>query len=79
MNEGTYNDKKKNALNVKYDYELCIYFGVYSFERLDGTREGICCTTFDYGGKTIVSIDDFEKLIKDEIERVKKLKGSCLP
>ena len=79
IEDGTYSNERKNFLNVKYPDEIRMCFGVASVKKLDGTRQGVRCKPFDYSGKTLVSIDDYEKLIRDEIDRVKNLKGNCLP
>jgi hypothetical protein len=42
----------------------------------DGTEEGRWCHSFDYTGRNVVTITVFEKMMKDEITRVKSLPGS---
>jgi hypothetical protein len=42
----------------------------------DGTEEGRRCCLFDYTGRNVVTITVFEKMLKDEMARVRSLPGT---
>jgi hypothetical protein len=71
-NEGSIADVK-TKLHVKYAKEGRFSFGVATVELLDRTKEGHHCNTFDYSTKNLITINAEEKMIKEEIQRVRKL------
>jgi hypothetical protein len=66
--------KVDTKLHVKYAKEGCFSFGVVAVLLSDGTVEGQQCKTFDYSAKNLIMISAEEKMIKEEIQRVKTLK-----
>jgi hypothetical protein len=60
-------------LHVKYDKEGRFSFGVAAVKLLDGTVEGRRCRTFDYSAKNLITITAEEKMVREEIKRVKAL------
>ena len=76
---GNYSDKKKGTLKVKYTKEVRFCFGVASVESGDGTVRGVRCAPFDYSGKTLLSIEEFDTKLAEEIIRVRSLKGNGAP
>ena len=67
----------------KYSKDACFCLGVAKVCIVDAdgneTYEGRRCETFSYTGKTLLSIQDYNKKIQDEIRRVKNLKGKLPP
>ena len=59
----------------KYTQEARFSLGVASVKQ-GGRVEGKRCKSFEYSSKKIVSINDFNKLIDEEITRVKELKSN---
>merc|ERR1711935_148741 len=68
---GKYKDTKLRHLKVKYSNEVRMSFGVAAV-KIDGEEGhvGRRCKPFDYSGKVILSITDYEK---EEIQRVQNL------
>jgi hypothetical protein len=62
-------------LHCKYTKEGRFCFGVSAVELNDGTIEGRRCETFDYSAKIIITITAEEKMIAEEIKRVRGLKS----
>jgi hypothetical protein len=62
-------------LHCKYTTEGRFCFGVSAVELSDGTIEGRRCETFDYPAKNLVTITTEEKMIAEEIKRVRGLKS----
>ena len=65
-------------MNCKYENEGRFGLGCAMIQPVltDGTileEEGRTCPLFDYSGKTIISINDYEKKMKFEFERIKSL------
>jgi transposase len=71
-NEGSIADVE-TKLHVKYAKEGRFSFGVAAVALLDGTIEGRRCKTFDYSAKNLITITAEEKMIKEEIRRVRNL------
>jgi hypothetical protein len=65
--------KVDTKLHVKYAKEGRFSFGVAAVKMHDGTVEGRRCRTFDYSTKNLITITGEEKMIRDEIKRVKTL------
>ena len=61
-------------MKVKFSDEIRLLLGV-GLKNNNGVR----MLLFDYTGKTILSIKDYEDMIQKEIRRVKALKGECAP
>jgi hypothetical protein len=62
-------------LHCKYKKEGRFCFAVSAVELSDGTIEGRRCETFDYSAKNLVTITAEEKMIAEEIKRVRGLKS----
>ena len=75
---GTYAEPK-SLLKMKYAEEVRLCLGVAQVEREDGVIEGRRAMPFDYSGKVVLSIKDWNKKEKEEILRVKNLQGNALP
>jgi hypothetical protein len=60
-------------LHMKYTEQGRFCCGVASVQLNDGTEEGRRCYSFDYTGCNVVTITIHEKMVKDEIRRVKIL------
>jgi predicted flap endonuclease-1-like 5' DNA nuclease len=79
LENGSYNDNKKIKLTqCKYTEEVRMMHGVAMVTPIGDNgehlpMEGRRCKPFDYTGKTLLTIPDFNKRIKDEIARVKAL------
>jgi hypothetical protein len=69
LEEGTYDDTEVTYLNVKCKKEVRLCLGCGMMEDVDGKLDGRTAKLFDYSGKIILSIPDYEK--RTEIERVK--------
>jgi hypothetical protein len=61
-------------LHCKYPKEGRFCFGVSAVELNDGRIEGRHCTPFDYSTKNLITITGEEKLIQEELKRVRALK-----
>jgi hypothetical protein len=60
---------------MKYSEQMRLCCDVASVMK-DGTEEGRQCLSFDYPGRNEVTITVLDKMIKDEIARVKILPGT---
>jgi hypothetical protein len=67
--------KQATRLHMKYSEQGRIRYGVASVVK-DGTEEGRRCRSFDYTVHNVVTIAVFDKMMKDEIARVKSLAGT---
>ena len=47
LNDGVYDDERRNTSHVKYPNELRMCFGVASVDYGDGVRHGVGCKVFD--------------------------------
>ena len=72
IGSNSYN-KKQSRPSYKYPEQARFCFGVAKVKLLDGSIIGRRCRLFDYTGKKMVSISDYEKLITKEIDRVKSM------
>jgi hypothetical protein len=76
LKNGTYDDAEVHHVNVKYEQEVRQCFGCAMVNVL-GTEEqqivGKRARSFDYSGKTIISIKAENQNIKNECDRVRKL------
>ena len=77
---GEYSNEEKSVLNVKYEKECRLGLGVAVVVPLaeDGTslpHNGRRCHPFNYTTKVLISVDDYKRLKKVEIKRVKNLTG----
>ena len=78
---GEYSSERKTILNVKYEKECRLGLGCAMVQPKspDGTilpSVGRRCHPFDYTSKTMIGIDDYEKMIKIKIDRVKSLSST---
>jgi hypothetical protein len=79
-NEGGLYDKDggigdvDTKLHCKYPKEGRFCVGISAVKLNDGRIEGHHCTTFDYSAKNLIAIMGEEKLIKEELKRVRELK-----
>ena len=69
----------KTYVKMKYTKQARFSFGCATVETLDGDLVGMRCDHFTYSGKWINTIEDYEKLQNQEINRVKALPGGGLP
>ena len=70
---GEYSSAEVSILNCKYEKEGRFGLGCAVLALDDGEMAGRVCRPFTYSGKTILSIDDFQKQMKNEFERVRHL------
>ena len=72
--EGEFSSEEVSILNCKYEKEGRFGLGCAVVAPLD-TDElvGRVCPAFDYSGKTILSLDDFDKQMRQEFSRVRQL------
>ena len=77
---GTYQDASLTKTSFKFPKQARFSFGVATSRPL-GTTEpvGKHLEMYDYTGKNIVTREVYAKHMKEECDRVKKLKGKCLP
>ena len=76
---GQYSETKASFVKCKYMDEVRFCFGVGTAIPLDTDgnempREGRRAQPYNYTGKTLLTIPDYEKRIQDEIQRVKSTK-----
>jgi len=64
---------------MKYYDEVRLSLGVAKVKTAVGGVEGKRLPLFDYSGKVLLTIKDWNKCKNDEIKRVRSLKGDCLP
>ena len=77
-NRINYNRREK-LVKVKYSDEVRLCLGVAAVKMMDGRIIGKRCQAIDYTGKVIISPEEEEKRIRNEIQRVKGLKGNRPP
>ena len=71
---GEFSQKEVSVLNCKYEKEGRFGLGcAVVCPRDTGVEVGRVCRPFDYSGKTILSIDDYDKQIEQEFRRVRQL------
>jgi hypothetical protein len=63
-------------LKMKYAKEVRLCLGVAKIKLDNGTEEGKRLPLFDYSGKVILTIKDYEKKITEELHRVRNLQGN---
>ena len=71
---GKYRRSKPINMKVKYEKEIRFALGVAMIKRSDGLVSGQWLPDFYYKGKTIIPHSDWERKVRDEINRVKNLK-----
>ena len=77
---GTYEKSSLAKASFKFPKQARFSFGVASVLPTGGTESiGKRIEIFDYTGRKICTREVFEKHMKDEMNRVKQLKGECLP
>ena len=77
LRHGTIKNNNPTETKVKYSKEARLGLGVALVLLPDGTEEGRRCEPFDYTEKVVVSNADWNKLVQNEIQRVKNLTGDC--
>ena len=71
---GEFSTKEVSVLNCKYEKEGCFGLGcAVVCPRDTGVEVGRVCRPFDYSGKTILSIDDYDKQVQEEFRQVCQL------
>ena len=80
MEGGEYTKERKSKLNVKYDEECRLGLGVGLKTSLsnDGTPIPTTrqrCQPYDYTSKVMISVDEYNQLVKVEFNRIRSLKG----
>jgi hypothetical protein len=65
-----------SQLKMKYAEEVRLCLGVVKVKLDDGTEEGKRLPVFDYSGKVILTIKDYERKVAEEIQRVSNLQGN---
>jgi hypothetical protein len=70
LEEGTYDETESTYLSVKYEKEVRLCLGCAVTKDTDWSKKGRTAVPFDYSGKIILSILDYDKHKKTEIERV---------
>ena len=75
-NNGTCLAIEGTQLNMKYSEEVRLCLGVAKIKAPDGTERGIRLPLFDYSGKVVLTIKDFDKKLREEQDRVRKLVGN---
>jgi hypothetical protein len=71
LDEGTYNETEVTYLSVKYEKEVRLCLGCAITEDINGKDQGLTAVPFDYSGNIILSIPDYEKQKRTEIEQVR--------
>ena len=72
--QGEFSKEEVSVLNCKYEKEGRFGLGCAVVAPACGAPlVGRVCPAFDYSGKTILSIDDFEKVMRQEFARVRQL------
>ena len=72
---GFYGAPSEKIVSVKYESEIRLCLGVASVLMPDGKVIGKRAKLIDYTGKLIISEEEHERRINDEIERVRRIKG----
>jgi hypothetical protein len=70
LEEGTYDETESTYLSVKYEKEVRLCLGCAVTKDTDWSKKGRTAVPFDYSGKIILSILDYDKHKKTEIEHV---------
>ena len=73
IENGTYDDADVCILKVKFDKEVRLCLGCAMIENDEGKQEGLRAAPYDYSGQTILSIVDYGRRQKAEIDRVRAL------
>jgi hypothetical protein len=77
LENGRYDDSEVHHVNVKYEQEVRQCFGcattTITTEKGEEKQKGKRARSFDYSGKTIISIKAEKQNIRNEIERVRNL------
>ena len=72
---GTYSEERGNCMNIKFADEIRRCCGVAKISLGSNNQElGVRCKSFDYSGKTLISIEAEEQNILNECIRVNNLK-----
>jgi hypothetical protein len=71
LEEGTYDEMEITYLSVKYEKEVRLCLECAVTKDTDGNKKGRTAVPFDYSGKIILSILDYDKHKKTKIERVR--------
>ena len=79
VSNGKYLTNCEKVVRVKYSGKVRLCLGVAAVKMMDGRIIGKCCQAIDYTGKVIISPEEEEKRIRNEIQRVKGLKGNRTP
>ena len=75
IKHGSIQNPNPTETKVKYSKEARLGLGVALVLMPDGREVGRRCEPFDYTEKVIVSDADWQKLVNEEIKRIKNLKG----
>lgn len=75
LENGTYSDDDKVMMNVKFPEEVRMCLGVATVIDHNGNEVGVMLEPFDYSGKIVLTIKDYNHKIDCEIDRIRKLKG----
>ena len=77
MERGVYNtNNQQKRATFKYEQEGQFCLGVAKVEGQDGTIIGKRCPVFDYTEKQIITINAYNKEIRNKLERIRKLTSS---
>jgi hypothetical protein len=69
LEEGTYYDETEiTYLSVKYEKEVRLCLGCAVTKDTDGSKKGRSAVPFDYSGKIVLSILEYGRCKKTEIE-----------
>ena len=71
---GEYQSKLLTKTSFKFPEQARFSFGFATVKR-NGTREGICLPPINYTNQNIITIETYEKHMKEEMTRVKSLNG----
>jgi len=75
LKNGTFSDDDKVELKVKFPQEVRLCLGVASNPDVDGNDQGIMLKPFDYSGKVVLTIKDYNAKMDAEMGRIRKLTG----
>ena len=70
LENGKYSEEEKVILQVKFENEVRLCLGVAVLMDQKGNKKGIRLEAYDYTGKMLLSIKDFQAKIASEIYRV---------
>ena len=76
MENGKYSEEEKVILQVKFENEIRLCLGVAVLMDQKGKKKGVRLEAYNYSGKMLLSIKDFEAKIAAEINRVKNLSSA---